>query len=328
MMVRIVLLHERHLRLQKAVSMNLSQWAIDPQIQALLQGAAQLPPLHELTVEEARERVSRLRGGSDGLAMHSVWDAVATGNVPVRVYQPFESRASGVIVYYHGGGWMLGGLDESDALCRAIAAHSGLEVVSVGYRLAPENPYPAPVDDAELAFRWVAEHMRPGVPVVVVGDSAGGNLATVVARRARDSGISSIVLQVLIYPVTDGRMLSSSYEEYYDAPTLLRGKDMERFWYAYAPGAKRFEPEASPLLSGSLRGLPDALVILAEHDVLRDEGIAYARRLSREGVDVTVDRYESMIHGFFGLTGQVTIADEAIKSVARAARTASQAVKE
>jgi acetyl esterase len=217
---------------------------------------------------------------------------------------------------------VLGGIEESDQFCRTLAAATEREVLSVGYRLAPEQPFPAAVDDADAVTTWLADDGGPGTPLVLVGDSAGGNLATVVARRFRDRGRREVVLQVLAYPVTDHRMLTPSYEEH-GAQLLISRDDMRWFWDQYVPDvARRSSPDASPLLADDLAGLPPALLLVAELDPLRDEVIAYARRLVREGVEVTVDRYDTMAHGFFPLVGALEMSRAAVRSVAVAVQRA------
>ena len=265
-------------------------------------------PLHESTPEEARALgagLAALAGPGPGMARveeHSV--PVAGGSVPVRLLVPLEPP-HGVIVYYHGGGWVLGTIDEYDTLGRKLAERTSCAVAMVDYRLAPEHRYPVAVDDSYAALEWVAKHIKDiagqSVPLIVAGDSAGGNLAAVMAIRARDRGGPSIALQVLVYPVTDADFGRPSYV----APenqTLLTREAMIWFWNHYLPdAARRSEHEASPLHTGDLSGLPPAVVLTAAHDVLCDEGEAYANRLSDAGVSVALKRYEGQMHGFFSL---------------------------
>jgi acetyl esterase len=189
-------------------------------------------------------------------------------------------------------------------------------VISVDYRLAPEHRFPAAADDAYESFVWVAENLAGGRPVVVAGDSAGANLATVTALRARDEGGPEIALQVLVYPVVDHDFTTASYEQYADAGLILNRAEMVWFWDHYAPDAtQRSHPHASPLRADDHSGLPPAYVLIAEYDPLRDEGIAYAAALEAAGVPVTVRRFDDQIHAFFGFVNIMESADEAVSDV-------------
>ena len=265
-------------------------------------------PLEESTPEEARalgRAMAEFAG--PGPAMRRVDQhelAAADGSVPVRVLVP-EQPVRGVIVYYQGGGWVMGSLDESDTLARKLAERTSCAVALVDYRLAPEHRYPTAVDDAYLALEWVGENLRKiagkEVPIVVAGDSSGGNLAAVTALRARDRAGPPIALQVLIYPVTDANFSRASYTDA-ENQVLLTREAMLWFWDHYLPDAsRRSEPDASPLQAKDLAGLPPAVVLTAEHDVLRDEGEAYAARLADSGVPVDFRRHKGQVHGFFTL---------------------------
>lgn len=265
-------------------------------------------PLHESTPEEARafgEELAAMAGPAPEMARveeHVV--AVADGEVPVRVLAPLESPA-GVIVYYHGGGWVLGTIDEFDTVARKLAERTSCAVVLVDYRLAPEHRYPTAVDDSYAALEWVSAHMNeiagPDVPLMVAGDSAGGNLAAVMAVRARDRNGPSLDLQVLIYPVTDADFERPSYVDP-ENQLLLTRDAMIWFWDHYVPDAsRRSEPDASPLQTPDLSGLPPAVVLTAEYDPLRDEGEAYAERLEQAGVAVDFKRHKRQTHAFFTL---------------------------
>jgi acetyl esterase len=264
-------------------------------------------PLHQSSVEEARELTkafAAMAGPAPTMARvedHEV--AVDGGSIPVRVLVPPQG-ARGVIVYYHGGGWVIGAIDEFDTMARKLAERTSCAVVLVEYRLAPEHRYPVAVDDSYAALEWVGAHLadiagRPDVPLIVAGDSAGGNLSAVMALRARDRQGPRIALQVLIYPVTDHDFQRPSYED--PENQLLLTKDaMVWFWDHYVPDeARRNEPDASPLRAERLEGLPPAVVITAEHDVLRDEGEAYAGRLREADVPVDFRRHAGQTHGFF-----------------------------
>jgi acetyl esterase len=225
-------------------------------------------------------------------------------SIPVRIYRPDSERAwKPGLVWFHGGGWVIGNLDSADGAARMVCNASGCVVVSVDYRLAPEHKFPAAADDCYAATKWVAEHAAElGIDtsrIAVGGDSAGGNLAAVVAQMARDAGGPRIRFQALVYPVTDYDFGTGSYTDNADG-YLLTKSSMVWFWGHYlnddADGA---HPKASPIRHADLKGLPPAIVITAEFDPLRDEGEAYAERLRGCGVPVEVKRYEGQIHGFF-----------------------------
>ena len=226
-------------------------------------------------------------------------------------------------MYFHGGGWVIGSLETHDGTCRELAAGAGCVVVSVDYRLAPEHRYPAAAEDCYAATRWCAEHAAElaidARRIAVGGDSAGGNLAAVVAQMARDRGGPGLVLQLLVYPVTDHDFGTASYRDN-AAGYLLTAADMRWFWGHYLGDdtARGAEPYASPLRAASLAGLPPALVITAELDPLRDEGEAYARALEAAGVAAKLHRYDGMIHGFFGMSA---IMDQAVAAVREATGT-------
>jgi cation diffusion facilitator CzcD-associated flavoprotein CzcO/acetyl esterase/lipase len=256
-----------------------------------------LPPLHELSPQEARAagaRMAELYGR--GPEMARVEDVE-----PGRLLVP-NGRVRGVIVYYHGGGWVLGSLDQFDALARRLAAGTGCAVVLVDYRLAPEHRYPAALDDAWTALRWTAanvEQIAGGpVPLIVAGDSAGGCLAAVVTQRSLQDG-PEIALQVLVYPVTDCDLDRDSYLDP-DNQLIVGRATMAWFWDHYAPDpSARSSAQASPLRARTLAGLPPAVVLTAQYDPLRDEGEAYAERLAREGVRVEHRRFDGQMHAFF-----------------------------
>ena len=302
--------------------------SINPQAQQILDGkaAAGGPPLWELTPEEGRAVVTANNAQiGAGPFVASVRDVVISGQaggIPARVYSP-AAGAPGVVVYYHGGGWVLGSVDDWDASVRALAVASGCDVVSVDYRLAPEHVVPAAVDDAYDALVWVAETLAVGRPLVVAGDSAGGNLATVCALRARDTGGPSLALQVLVYPVTDHDLDRKSYHQYEGNELILNRRDMAWFWEHYAPDpAARANPYASPLRATDLSGLPPAYIVTAEHDPLRDEAFAYADRLRAAGVPVEHRHYAEEIHAFFSFVNLLDDADKAVAEAGAAIRAA------
>src|SRR6516162_7261534 len=288
--------------------------------------AAGGPPLWEQTPEEARADITAnaaLIGAGPFVA--SVRDVVIpgqAGGIPARVYSP-AAGAPGVVIYYHGGGWVLGSVDDWDASVRALAVASGCDVVSVDYRLAPEHVFPAAVDDAYDALVWAAGSLANGRPLVVAGDSAGGNLAAVSALRARDSGGPPLALQVLVYPVTDYDTDGKSYHEYDGTEFIVNRRDMVWFWDHYVPDpAARANPYASPLRASDLSGLPPAYVVTDEHDPLRDEGFAYADRLRAARVPVERRHYATQIHGFFTFVNLIDDADKAVADAGTAIRAA------
>ncbi|MFO1540553.1 MAG: alpha/beta hydrolase fold domain-containing protein [Chloroflexota bacterium] len=241
----------------------------------------------------------------DGVALPGgVRDIVLAPDVEMRVYRPDAPAGTRLpaVVFIHGGGWVIGSIATYDPVCRRVMDGTGAIVISLGYRLAPEHPYPAAIDDVERLWREVlARADRLGIDtdrIAVMGDSVGGGLATVLALRARDVGWGSVAAQVLAYPVTDATRALPSYARHADAPLLSRA-DMEWFYGHYAPPPGDWR--ASPLHAPDLAGLPPALVVLAPIDPVRDDGAGYAERLAAAGVPVTVDEQPGMIHGFLQL---------------------------
>jgi acetyl esterase/lipase len=287
--------------------------ALDQATTALLEqlAASGGRPLHELSPAEARGVMAAMRGeqppGPDMASVRDTRVRASGGFVPVRVLVPVD-RPRGVIVYYHGGGWVIGGLADFDKLGRLLAYRTGCAVALVDYRLAPEYRFPTAVDDAWAALRWADEHRaeltgagtpQAEAPLIVAGDSAGGNLSAIMALRARAAGGPPIALQVLVYPVTDCDLESTSYRD--PANQLMVSREsMAWFWDHYAPDPEaRLHPDASPLRSANFAGLPPAVILTAEHDVLRDEGELYATRLVKAGVPVRHQRFAGQMHGFF-----------------------------
>lgn len=237
------------------------------------------------------------------------------GDLPVRLYRPDGPEPLPVLVYFHGGGWVVCDLETHDPTCRALANGAGSLVVSVDYRLAPEQRYPAAAEDAHAATAWTAEHAHElgadPARLAVAGDSAGGNLAAVTCLMARDRGGPPVCFQLLVYPVTDCAFGTASYRDNATDYFLTRS-EMEWYWRQYlGADGDAASPYASPLRAESLADLPPALVITAEHDPLRDEGEAYARRLEDAGVDAIATRYDGVFHGFFSLKGALPAADAA-----------------
>jgi acetyl esterase len=298
-----------------------------PQAQELLDIVAEsgAPPLTELTPEQAREVPAVLMElvgpGPDVAFVRDIEIPGPASAIPARIYEPTPDPR-GTVVYYHGGGWVIGTLDDWDAPCRALAVASGARLVSVDYRLAPEHRFPAAVDDAFAALVWAAERHH-GSPIVVAGDSAGGNLAAVSARRARDAGGPAIALQVLVYPIIDCDLTRPSYAECSDTSLILNKAEMVWFWEHYVPDeGQRTDPDASPIRASTLQGLAPAYIVVAGHDPLRDEGLAYAAALEEAGVPVTVMLHDDQIHVFFTLVNLMDSADRAVAEAGAAIREA------
>jgi len=303
---------------------------VDPQARVLLDQIAAIggPQIHQATVDEARQMIAAMAafaGEPPSIAkVESRTVPGPAGEISLRVFTPEGAAPHPVLVYFHGGGWVIGGLDTHDVPCRDLANRAGCIIVSVDYRLAPEHKFPAAPEDCYAATRWVAENAAsigadPG-RLAIGGDSAGGNLAAVVALMARDRGGPRIVHQLLIYPVTDVGQDTVSYRENADG-YLLSAADMAWFWNHYlATPAEGENPYASPLRARFLRGLPPAHVITAELDPLRDEGEQYAARLKDAGVEVQLTRYDGMIHGFFGLGAVLAQGKKAMEEAAERLR--------
>jgi acetyl esterase len=295
---------------------------IHPLLRPLAAKAATERSLAELSAEEARSGIAaRTALRAPGPAIDKVFEITIPGSgggIPVRVYQP--AAAAGVVVAFHGGGWLMGNRDSFDAVCRHLAADSGLAVVNVDYRLAPEHPFPAAIHDAWAATRWVAERgPAQGLParrLAVMGESAGGNLAAVVCLLARERGAPKILAQALVYPPTDARQQAESLRTYADG-YLQRAADVAYAFRTYAldHGVAPTDWRLSPLLAASHADLPPALVISAECDAIRDDGEAYASKLSDAGVPTTCVRYMGMLHTFYGMRGMLGAAALAQRQV-------------
>jgi acetyl esterase len=290
--------------------------SLHPQVVQLLERAAKspLPPFYEVPVHVAR-RIYRDTRAALSPRAPDVAEArllIAPGPVALRAYRPAGSRpeeALPALVYFHGGGWVIGDLDTHDVLCRQLANGARCAVYSVDYRMGPEHPFPAAVEDCLAATAFVAgRHER----VAVGGDSAGGNLAAVVALLARDAGAPSIAFQLLIYPATDQRMQHASIQRNGEG-YLLTKQAMDYFQAQYLPRKEDFvDWRASPLLAKSLARLPPAYVITAGYDPLLDEGRAYAERMASEGVEVAYREYPDMVHGFILFGGVLDTANVAV----------------
>jgi len=285
-------------------------------------------PLRTLGVEGMRQMTEAGDAFGQGPALGAVEDITVGGpsDVRVRLYRPaVDDCPLPLCVYFHGGGWVMGGIESHDLSCRQLAHDGGCLVASVAYRLAPEHPFPAAVDDAWAAAHWLIEHAEEfgadADRVAVAGDSAGGNLAAVVARLARDAG-RTLLFQLLVYPVVDRRLDRPSMVEN-ESGFLLERADMEWFWALYDPdGVAAADPRAALTVATDLEGLPPALVITAEHDPLRDEGEEYGALLEDAGVAVTVRRYPGVFRGFFTMNGALNAAAAAHNDAAAALRAA------
>jgi acetyl esterase len=248
------------------------------------------------------------------------------GGIGVRIIRPFGlPPAAPSVVFFHGGGWVIGSLDSHDAICRSLAQRSRSVIVSVDYRLAPEAPFPAAVEDAYIATGWVAtnatELRLDRTRLIVAGDSAGGNLAAVVSVLARDRGYPSLCHQVLIYPVTDFEFERPSFIEF-AADHFLTAEDMRWFWRHYAPGDLASDPRASVYRTQDLHGLPYTTLLTAECDPLRDQAEAFAQRLSSSGVPTALRREPGMCHGFLSMGGRISGAHATLDFLAERLRSA------
>jgi len=283
--------------------------ALEPHTQQFVDGLAGAPPIYSLSPAEARSLLARAQSIPVGKPSTQIEDidlpVGPTGSVPVRIVRPADGAAVlPVVMYFHGGGWILGDRDTHDRLIREIAVGAEAAVVFVDYARSPEARYPVAIEQAYAATRYVADN-GAGLRVdplrlAVAGDSVGGNMAASVTLMAKQRRGPKIALQLLFYPVTDAGFDTLSYTRFADGPWLTK-RAMQWFWDAYLPdSASRNEPTATPLNASfdQLAGLPEALVMTDENDVLRDEGEAYARKLSNAGVRVTSTRYNGTIHDF------------------------------
>jgi acetyl esterase len=306
--------------------------AIDPDTQIVLDmiRMAGRPPFETLTPAEARQAYSASRTALQPPPeqVAEVRDATVPGPlgpIAVRLYRPTGTAATDVLpalVWYHGGGWLLGDLDSHDVMCRRFANAARCRVIAVDYRMAPEHRFPAAVDDCAAVTKYVFDNAASlGIDtskVAVGGDSAGGNLAAVMALMARDGTLPPLAFQLLIYPATDMAMTTVSSTTM-GPGTPLTSATMKWFIDYYAKGHET-DWRASPIRAASLAGTAPALVLTCTHDPLRDEGIDYARRLEREGVRVVHLHYSDQIHGFLGMGRIIRAADQAIDVMARVLR--------
>jgi acetyl esterase len=282
-------------------------------------------PLYEMTLAEARAAdLADIRaGGGDVEPVHEVTDRTfpgPDGELPVRIYRPNRDGPLATLVYFFGGGWTLGSIETSDGVCRALANATGCLVVTPGYRLAPEHPFPAAVHDCFAATAWVAANAdelgADPSRIAVGGDSAGGNLAAATTLLARDRGGPELAAQLLVYPNTCYHADTESLRDN-DDRWLFNRHSVDWYWRNYlSTPSDGLDPLVSPLLARELAGLPPALVITAEYDPLRDEGERYAERLRSAGVAMELTRYDGMAHGFFTMSG---VLDDARRAVGQAA---------
>jgi len=307
--------------------------ALHPQCKAFLDQLAAMggKQLYEMTPVEARATGAALTDlGVPVQEVARIENRTIPGPaqpIPVRIYRPVPSGTLPALVYFHGGGWVIGSLDSHDRECRALANQSGCAVIAVDYRLAPEHPFPAAVEDAYAATRYIADHAAEfGIDpqrLAVGGDSSGGNLAAVVTLMAREKGGPKLAFQLLVYPgvdLTDDHR--PSMLEFADGHFLTRTL-MDYFANHYVPKPEdRRNVQASPLFASDFRGLPPAMVITAECDLLRDQGELYAQKLREAGVPVTVKRFDGMIHPFFSFGGIIDDGRAAHAVAASAVRTA------
>ena len=297
---------------------------LDPQMKALLDqlAGAESKPFHAGTPQEARAGINALIGLVAGAPekVARIEDRRLPGpggQIPVRIYTPAGAAPMGALVYFHGGGWVIGDIETHDVLCRSLANGAGCVTISVDYRLAPESKFPAAAEDSYAATKWVADNATGlGIDakrIAVGGDSAGGNLAAVVAQMARDRGGPQIKFQLLIYPATDWAHESASQREFTEDGYILSRADMVWFYGHYMNSdADRTNPYLSPACAKSLAGLPAAYVMTCEVDPLRDEGEAYADALRKAGVVVKSKRFAGVCHGFVMMAGVIDAARSAI----------------
>ena len=300
---------------------------LDPQVQALRAARKdqEVPPLYTLDIAEARradlEAIQASGGDVEPVgAVHDTELPGPEGPLPVRVHRPEGEGPFPVLVYFFGGGWTLGSVETSDAICRTLTNSVGCVTVSVGYRLAPEHKFPAAVHDCLAAVRWAVDHAGEyggdTSRLAVGGDSAGGNLAAAVTLLAKEHDGPDIAAQLLVYPNTDHRSATASMAEN-DDPLFFNHRSVTWYWDHYlADPADGASPLASPLLAEDLTGLPPALVITAEYDPLRDEGEQYAERLRAAGVPVELSRYPGVVHGFFAMSGVLDAGRAALEEAA------------
>jgi len=299
---------------------------LDPQARAVMDQVAALglPPAHTVSPQEARAN-AKSRPRPIGPDVAKVEDREIPGpdsQVPVRIYTPNGDGPFPCLVWFHGGGWVVGDLDSADSTARHLTVGAGCVVVSIDYRLAPETKFPGPAEDCYAATSWVFENASGlGIladRIAVGGDSSGGNLAAAVCLMIKDRGGPNLAMQLLVYPVTDWSFQTDSYVDNAEGYQLTKDT-MIWYWDQYVShDGDAQDPYAAPLKAPDLSGLPSALVITAEFDPLRDEGEAYANRLKDAGVPTSCTRYLGMIHGFFGMSAALDKGKDAISEASAA----------
>jgi acetyl esterase len=301
--------------------------ALDPQMQAILNQAAAAggKPFYSMSPVEARQAIdvmfAAFRG--DPAEVGRVEDRKLpgpAGEVPVRIYSPPGRGPFGVLIFFHGGGWVIGNIGTHDSLCRDLTKQANIVTISVEYRLAPEHKFPAGPEDCYAVTKWVGANtallsVDPD-KLAVGGDSAGGNLAAAVTLMARDRGGPKIAYQALIYPATNAANDTPSQKEFGKDGYILSKSDMEWFYGHYLKPGDATNPYASPALDKDLKGLPPALVLTAAYDPLRDEGEAYGEALRKAGVAARISRYEGVCHGFVSMAAALDEGKRAVAEIA------------
>jgi acetyl esterase len=307
----------------------MGQRTLRPQVQAAIEESARLAalaPASDDPIEAARNGYRQLAPlGGEPEPVHSVKDHLVEAKdhqIPIRIYNPYGGSGLPAIIFFHGGWFFAGDLETHDRPLRALANAVGCIVVAVDYRLAPEHPFPAAIDDGSSVLKWIAgEGAQFGIDadrLIIAGDSAGGTIAAVLARKVAGIRGLHVLLQVLIYPVTDPSLRSESWQKFAAGPVITLDIALQA-WKMYVPDpADRETADAAPILASDLAGSPEALVIVGEYDPLHDEGVAYASRLENAGVAVKISAYKGMPHGFFQMAGYIDEGKRAMEEVANA----------
>jgi len=309
---------------------------MNSQVQAAIDASAQLvalaPPSADplAAARNAYRQLVPLAGEPE--PVHSIQDhliQISTYRIPIRIYNPSGVSNLPAVIFFHGGWFFAGDLESHDRPLRALANAAGCIVVAVDYRLAPEHPFPAAIEDGYTVLEWIgSEGADFGIDrnrLIIAGDSAGGTIATVLARKAAENNGPRVLLQVLMYPVTDPSLQTESWREFAEGP-VINLETARQAWQMYVPNIEeRKNADAAPIYSTNLAGSASALIIIAEYDPLRDEGIAYSARLKQAGVKVQTSIYKEMPHGFFQMAGYINGGRQAI---AEAARTIKRRIEE
>jgi acetyl esterase len=305
----------------------MSQHTMNSQVQAAIDASARLaglaPPSTD-PLEAARNSYRQLvpLAGEPEPVLSIEDHLIETSGyrIPIRIYNPTGGRELPAVFFFHGGWFIAGDLETHDRPLRVLANAAGCMVIAVDYRLAPEHPFPAAIDDGYAILQWAArEGADFGIDanrLVIAGDSAGGTIATVLARKVAENNGPRVLLQVLMYPVTDPSLQTESWREFADGP-VISFETARQAWQMYVPNiAERQNADAAPIFAANLAGSASALIIIAEYDPLRDEGIAYGARLKQAGVKVETSIYKEMPHGFFQMAGYINGGKQAIAQVA------------